>query len=109
MPTPPFARAARATRSVEEHRAAVAELLAPLPVEGVPLGRARGRVLAEALVAGIALPPFDNSAMDGYAVRAADVAGATDVDPRRAARHRGHPGRADGRPHRWRPEPPTGS
>ena len=82
MPTPPFARAARATRSVEEHRAAVADLLAPLPVERVPLGRARGRVLAEALVAGIALPPFDNSAMDGYAVRAADVAGATEVDPR---------------------------
>ena len=82
MPTPPFARAARATRSVEEHRAAVAELLAPLPVERVPLGRARGRVLAEALVTGIALPPFDNSAMDGYAVRAADVAGATEVDPR---------------------------
>ncbi len=82
MPTPPFARAARATRSVEEHRAAVADLLAPLPVERVPLGRARGRVLAEALVAGIALPPFDNSAMDGYAVRAADVAGATDGDPR---------------------------
>ena len=82
MPTPPFARAARATRSVEEHRAAVAELLAPLPVERVPLGRARGRVLAEALVAGIALPPFDNSAMDGYAVRATDVAGATDDDPR---------------------------
>ena len=82
VPTPPFARAARATRSVEEHRAAVADLLAPLPVERVPLGRARGRVLAEALVAGIALPPFDNSAMDGYAVRAADVAGATDGDPR---------------------------
>ena len=82
VPTPPFARAARATRSVEEHRAAVAELLAPLPVERVPLGRARGRVLAEALVAGIALPPFDNSAMDGYAVRAADVAGATEGDPR---------------------------
>ena len=82
MPTPPFARAARATRSVEEHRAAVADLLAPLPVERVPLGRARGRVLAESLVAGIGLPPFDNSAMDGYAVRAADVAGATDGDPR---------------------------
>ena len=65
MPTPPFAPAARATRSVEEHRAAVAELLGPLPVEAVPLGRVRGRVLAEPLVAGVALPPFDNSAMDG--------------------------------------------
>ena len=66
MSTPPFARAARATRSVEEHRAAVAELLGPLPAEEVPLARARGRVLAEALVAGVALPPFDNSAMDGF-------------------------------------------
>src|SRR6187455_231542 len=81
VPTPPFARAARGTRSVEEHRAAVAALLPPLPVERVPLARALGRVLAEPLVAGVALPPFDNSAMDGYAVRAADVAGATEADP----------------------------
>ena len=34
MPTPPFAPAARAVRSVEDHRAAVAELLGPLPVAG---------------------------------------------------------------------------
>ena len=81
MPTPPFARAARAVRSVEDHRAAVGELLGPLPVEWVPVDRARGRVLGEALLAGVALPPFDNSAMDGYAVRAADVAGATDDAP----------------------------
>jgi molybdopterin molybdotransferase len=81
VPTSPFARAARGTRSVEEHRAAVAALLPPLPVERVPLARALGRVLAEPLVAGVALPPFDNSAMDGYAVRAADVAGATEADP----------------------------
>jgi molybdopterin molybdotransferase len=79
--TPPFAPAAGAVRSVEEHRAAVAQLLPVLPVEWVPVDRARGRVLGEALVAGIALPPFDNSAMDGYAVRAADVAGATDDTP----------------------------
>jgi molybdopterin molybdotransferase len=79
--TPPFAPAASATRSVEEHRAVVAELLGPLPAEELPIGRARGRVLAEALVAGVALPPFDNSAMDGYAVRARDVAGATDGGP----------------------------
>lgn len=81
MPTPPFASTARATRSVEEHRAAVAELLGPLPAELVALGDARGRVLADDLVAGVALPPFDNSAMDGYAVRAEDVAGASDDDP----------------------------
>ena len=87
----------------------MAELLAPLPVEQVPLDRARGRVLAEALLAGVALPPFDNSAMDGYAVRAADVAGATDDAPVDAARRRRHPGRPHGRPRRWRPGPPTGS
>ncbi len=78
MSTPPFASAARRTRTVAEHRAAVAALLAPMPAERVPLREARGRVLAEPLVAGVALPPFDNSAMDGYAVRAADVAGAAD-------------------------------
>ena len=80
VPTPPFAPAARRTRSVAEHRAAVADLLAPMPAERVALREARGRVLAEPLLAAVALPPFDNSAMDGYAVRAADVAGATEAD-----------------------------
>jgi molybdopterin molybdotransferase len=80
VPTPPFAPAARRTRTVAEHRAAVAALLAPMPTERVPLREARGRVLADELVAPVALPPFDNSAMDGYAVRAADVAGATEDD-----------------------------
>jgi molybdopterin molybdotransferase len=78
---PPFASAGRRGRTVAEHRAVVADLLTPLPTERVPLAAARGRVLAEPLVAAVALPPFDNSAMDGYAVRAADVAGATDDDP----------------------------
>lgn len=79
---PPFAdNAGRRTRTVDEHRAAVAALLAPMPAERVAVARARGRVLAEPLVAGVALPPFDNSAMDGYAVRAADVAGARDGAP----------------------------
>ncbi|NMI01817.1 gephyrin-like molybdotransferase Glp [Pseudonocardia acidicola] len=68
-------------RSVAEHQAVVAGLLAPAPVEEVPLPQARGRVLGADLTASIALPPFDNSAMDGYAVRAADVAGATEGDP----------------------------
>lgn len=78
---PPFAPAGRRTRTVEEHRAAVATLLGPMPAERVTVAAARGRVLAEPLVAGVALPPFDNSAMDGYAVRAADVAGAREDDP----------------------------
>ena len=62
--------------SVEEHRARVASLLAPMPTEEVALHQARGRVLASDIVAATALPSFDNSAMDGYAVRAAQVAGA---------------------------------
>ncbi|HTD29611.1 MAG TPA: gephyrin-like molybdotransferase Glp, partial [Xanthomonadaceae bacterium] len=44
-----------------------------LPVERVPVARAAGRVLAEDIAAPIALPSFDNSAMDGYALRAADA------------------------------------
>jgi molybdopterin molybdotransferase len=43
-------------------------------IETVPISRADGRVLAEDLVAPIDLPPFDNAAVDGYAVRAADCA-----------------------------------
>lgn len=49
--------------------------VAPLPAEAVPLHEACGRVLAEPLAALRTQPPFDASAMDGYAVRAADVAG----------------------------------
>ena len=62
--------------TVEEHRAVVASLLAPMPAEEVALYDARARVLAGDVVAATALPSFDNSAMDGYAVRAAEVAGA---------------------------------
>ncbi len=46
----------------------------PLPAETVPLAAAHGRVLAADVVARITQPPFDVSAMDGYAARAADVA-----------------------------------
>jgi molybdopterin molybdotransferase len=68
-------------RTVSEHRAAVAALLSPTPVVDLPLAGALDRVLAERLDAPIALPPFDNSAMDGYAVRAEDVATASPGDP----------------------------
>jgi molybdopterin molybdotransferase len=47
-----------------------------LPVERVPLREALGRVLAADVTAPLSLPPWDNSSMDGYAVRAADVAAA---------------------------------
>jgi molybdopterin molybdotransferase len=68
-------------RSVDEHRAAVGELLGSMPVVGVPVPDCLGLVLAAELAAPIALPPFDNSAMDGYAVRAADLAGAAPGAP----------------------------
>ena len=48
-----------------------------LPAEIIPLGDARGRALRQTLVAPHALPPFRNSAVDGYAVRSADLAGAS--------------------------------
>jgi molybdopterin molybdotransferase len=68
-------------RSVSEHRDVVAGLLRPTPVEERALADALGLVLAEDVRAGVALPPFDNSAMDGYAVRAADVAEASAQHP----------------------------
>ncbi len=46
-----------------------------LETERVPIERAAGRVLAEAVAASVDLPPFRSSAMDGYAVRAADLPG----------------------------------
>jgi molybdopterin molybdotransferase len=68
--------------SVEEARAAVlAAIDGPTEPETAFISEARGRILAEDVMSLTALPPWDNSAMDGYAVRAADIAGATDVDP----------------------------
>lgn len=52
-----------------------------LPAEDVALGAARDRVLAETVRAAGDVPPFHNSAMDGYAVRAADVAEARETQP----------------------------
>jgi len=72
--------------SVEEARAAVlAAIVSPTEPEVAYLSEARGRILAEDLISLTALPPWDNSAMDGYAIRSVDVATATDVDPVRLA------------------------
>jgi molybdopterin molybdotransferase len=60
--------------SVEEALARVLDGLVPLEAERVAIESAHGRVLAEDLAARLTQPPFDASAMDGYAVRAADVA-----------------------------------
>jgi len=61
-------------RTVEEHARVIAGLLEPTGPESLELADAVGLVLAQDLVAPIDLPPFANSAMDGYAVRAVDVA-----------------------------------
>lgn len=60
--------------SVEEAHTRLMRLFAPLGSETVPLAEAAGRVLAEDVVAPRAQPPFRASAMDGYAIRAADAA-----------------------------------
>ena len=52
----------------------IAERVQPVSEgEGVPLAAARGRVLAGDIIAPLDLPPFDNSAVDGYAVRHRDL------------------------------------
>src|SRR6476660_3555895 len=60
--------------SIPEALARVLDGLDPLETENVSLEAARGRVLAGDLAARLTQPPFDASAMDGYAVRAEDVA-----------------------------------
>ncbi|AKQ65777.1 Molybdopterin biosynthesis protein MoeA [Myxococcus hansupus] len=59
----------------EEARSRILALCAPLPTEWLALDDALGRVLAEDVAAQRTLPPWDNSAMDGYAVRSADLTG----------------------------------
>ena len=68
-------------RSVEEHQRVVAALITPRPPQAVPLADTLGLVLAEDVVAPLSLPGFDNSAMDGYAVLAEDISGASDDHP----------------------------
>lgn len=57
----------------------------PLGSETLPLGQAGKRVLAETITARLDVPPFDNSAMDGYALRTADAGGWLPVSQRIAA------------------------
>ena len=63
---------------------ALDRILAALPTplqESVPLNESAERVVAESVASPSDLPPFDNSAMDGYAVRAADVSQASSANP----------------------------
>ena len=67
--------------TVEEASARILAGVQPLPAETVRLADALGRVLAREVRSPIAHPPWDNSSMDGYAVRSADVLGATAAQP----------------------------
>jgi molybdopterin molybdotransferase len=66
---------------VEEALRHILEKISPLGIERVPILQALGRVLAEDILALRNIPPWDNSAMDGYAVRAEDVLSASKENP----------------------------
>ncbi len=68
--------------SVEEALEKILREVDTLGTETVPILEALGQVLAEDIESGICVPPLDNSAMDGYAVLAADTAGASEKSPR---------------------------
>lgn len=68
--------------SVEDARARILAHFAPLEAVTTPLADTLGLVLAEDVVAAFDIPPLTNTAMDGYAVRAADTTGATPEAPR---------------------------
>ncbi len=68
--------------SVEEAQERILSYFRPLQAESVALLDALERVLAEDVVSGLTVPPHSNTAMDGYAVIAADTSGATPQSPR---------------------------
>ncbi|MFD3332384.1 gephyrin-like molybdotransferase Glp [Streptomyces sp. NPDC058700] len=77
----PCAGPARGLWSVDEHLADILAAVGPLEPIELQLLDAQGCVLVEDVTVPVALPPFDNSSMDGYAVRVADIAGATEEYP----------------------------
>ena len=68
-------------RSVSEHQRVVSQLISARPAANVGLADSLGLVLADDVIAPLSLPVFDNSAMDGYAVRVEDVIGADPANP----------------------------
>ncbi len=94
--------------SVEEALERILSYVSVLEPEEKPILDALGQVLAEDVTSDIDIPPLDNTAMDGYAVRAADTAGATPRAPSACGWS------ASWRPAtstraRWRPAPPSAS
>ena len=69
--------------SVDQARERILSQLQPVPTETIKLINCADRVLAQDIVASDDLPLFDNSSMDGFAVRAEDVANVTDASPQR--------------------------
>ncbi|WP_328860857.1 molybdotransferase-like divisome protein Glp [Streptomyces sp. NBC_00306] len=69
------------TWSVDDHLEDILAAIRPLDPIELQLPDAQGCVLVEDVTVPVALPPFDNSSMDGYAVRTADVRGATEEFP----------------------------
>jgi molybdopterin molybdotransferase len=67
--------------SVEAYLADITAAIRPLPAREMPVAEALGAVLTDDVTALHPLPSFDNSAMDGYAVRASDVAAASPESP----------------------------
>jgi molybdopterin molybdotransferase len=67
--------------SVEAHLADILDTIRPLPPTQLGITEAEGCVLAEDITASRPLPPFDNSAMDGYALMSSDVTGASKDSP----------------------------
>jgi molybdopterin molybdotransferase len=63
--------------SLEEARERILQAIQPISAEYVPLAEAFQRIVAEPVIAPINLPPFDSSAMDGYAVQAGELANAS--------------------------------
>jgi molybdopterin molybdotransferase len=75
----------RQTISVDEALNRLLAVVTTLPEEWIGIGEAYGRTFARELAATCDMPPFDRSALDGFAVRAADTAGATVENPVRLA------------------------
>jgi molybdopterin molybdotransferase len=79
MTTRPF----QSTMPLAEARAIIERAVRPIDrIERTPLQQANGRVLAREVIAESDVPPFARAAMDGYAVRAQDTAGASREQPR---------------------------
>lgn len=68
---------------IEDAQQKILDAVAPMPRETIPLAEAWGRTLAVDCASDIDIVPFDNSAMDGFAFKAADLVGASEDNPAR--------------------------